>query len=379
MTRMFHRLIGTVIRLDPWLLGAVLLLSIAGLLNLAGTATALLFQKQIIFVLLGFLLLGLFAALDYRWFRTLPLLGWFLWLVGLILLIAAAVWGTEVRGAQNWFFLGPLSIGPIEIVKLGVLIVLARYLAYEHQELVFPSRVILSAVVVLIPMAVTFLQPDFGSAMLLGIVWFGMVVVLRMPLRIVGIVLLVSLLSSFLVWTTVFHDYQRERILSFFSPEADPFGAAYQSRQAMVAIGAGGLFGRGFFEETLASNLAFLPESATDFAFAAFVERAGLFGALMLFAAFVFVLLRILRVGSQATNNFSRVYALGLFLLLSAEAGLNIAMNAGFLPVSGTPLPFLSYGGSHTLLTFASLGLLESIRLHQPGGFAYDRDIVSVV
>lgn len=366
--------------LDPWLLGAVVLLSIGGLLNLLGTSAAQgLFVKQLIFTIVGFALIILVAVLDYRWFRSSPILGLLVWGIGLVLLAFVVVWGEAVRGAQNWLFVGPLSIGPVEIVKFGALVTLAAFFARSHQELVFPRRIFISSLIVVIPIALTFLQPDLGSAIILGALWFGVVVVLRMPLRFVAAVLLLTALVGALGWQTALHDYQKERILSFMQPEADPSGAAYQSRQATIAVGAGGFLGRGFFEADLASNLAFLPESATDFAFAALVERAGFVGGIATLTAFGVLLWRIRRVALSTTNNFSRVYAIGLFVLFFTEASLNIGMNLGMLPVTGNPLPFVSYGGSHTLIAFISLGLLESIRLHQPHAFVYDRDPISAM
>lgn len=366
--------------LDPWLLGAILLLSIGGLLNLLGTPAAqVLFIKQLIFTLIGFSLVVLVAAFDYRWFRASPMLGLAVWGIGLTLLLFVVVLGEAVRGAQNWLFVGPVSIGPIEIVKFGALVTLAAYFARSHQELVFLRRIFLSSLIVVIPIVLTFLQPDLGSAVILGALWFGVVIVLHMPFRFVAAVLVLIALFGAVGWQTVLHDYQKERILSFMQPDIDPGGAAYQGRQATIAVGAGGIFGRGFFKEDLASNLAFLPESETDFAFAALVERSGLVGGVTALAAFGILLWRIQRVALSVTNNFSRVYAVGLFILFFTEVSLNIGMNLGLLPVTGNPLPFVSYGGSHTLIAFISLGLLESIRLHQPHAFVYDKDAISAL
>jgi rod shape determining protein RodA len=173
------------------------------------------------------------------------------------------------------------------------------------------------------------------------------------------------------------HDYQKERIVAFMHPEADPFGAAYQTRQAEVAIGSAGLTGRGFASGELSAQLALLPESATDFAFASFVEQTGLFGALLVLTLFAFLLARIERVAQMTTNNFSGIFVLGVVVLLTVEVALNVGMNLGLLPVTGLPMPLLSYGGSHTLVTFALLGFVESIRVNQPQLLTLNRESVA--
>ncbi|OHA52299.1 MAG: hypothetical protein A2991_01060 [Candidatus Terrybacteria bacterium RIFCSPLOWO2_01_FULL_58_14] len=373
-TATMMRLVSFLTALDRWLLAAIVLLGILGLLNLAALPGPALFLKQSIFIAAGFILFAGFALFDYRILRSTPLVGMAVWGSGVGLLALVALIGEAVRGAQNWIYLGPISIGPIEIVKLGSLLMLAHYFAREHRGLVFPGRVALSALAVIVPITFAFLQPDLGAVALLAMLWFGSVLILRIPLRtVVAIVLLVIFAATF-AWGTLLHDYQRARVLAFLHPQDDPLGAAYQSRQAIVAVGAGGLTGRGIFAEDLISRLSFLPESSTDFAFSAIVERTGFFGALLMLSAFAVILWRIGRVAIRATNNFSCAYAIGLLVLLASEISLHVGMNLGMIPVSGLPLPFVSYGGSHLLTTFAALGILESIRLHQPGFVRSDRD-----
>lgn len=372
---------NTAIKLDRWMLAAVVLLSTAGLLNLASAPSFLsLFIKQAFFLVLGFSALLFLALFDYRWFRSSPFFGLSIWGSGIVLLAMAAFGGKSVNGASNWLFIGPFAIGPIEIVKLGALIVLARYFAREHKGLVFPTRIFLSSLAVLLPIALALLQPDLGSAVILASMWFFMVLLLRIPLRwIVAIIILVSIVSVF-AWNFALHDYQKNRLTSFIYPDKDLKGDAYQSHQAVVAVGAGGFFGRGLFAPDLSSRLNFLPESATDFAFASLTEQIGFVGSVLLLAAFFLLLWRVARVAVTATNNFSCAYAIGLFTLLFTEIGMNIGMNLGLLPVTGIPLPFVSYGGSHILTTFAAFGLLESIRIHQPEFvIAYDREAISAL
>jgi rod shape determining protein RodA len=358
------------------MLGAVAVLACAGLLNLAGGPSRILFVKQALFTAVGFLLILLFAAFDYRIFRSSLLAGGVVWGVGVFLLALTVIFRHEVRGAANWLFVGPFSIGPIEIVKIGILLVLASYLGREHQGLVFLKQLTISALVVAMPIALVFLQPDFGSAVILAALWFWMVVLLGLPLRNVIAILSLAIIAAAVMWGTVLHDYQKARIIAFVNPERDPMGVAYQSRQALIVAGSGGLWGRGFFAEDLASRLAFLPESATDFAFASLVEKGGFVTGSVILGAFGILLFRLERFARRASNNFSCAYALGLFVLFATETALNIGMNLRLLPVTGQPLPFVSYGGSHTLAAFTALGIFESVRLHQPrfavGGFDGD-------
>src|SRR3989344_982987 len=278
---MMGRMLITFRSIDRWLLAAVLFLAGMGLMSRAGMPQETrLFAKQIIFIGAGILLIIAVASFDYRFFRSTAVPGMAAWGLGSALLLGALVTGARVRGAANWLFLGPFSIGPIEVVKLGVLLTLAHFFAREHRRLVFPKRLIVSALFVAAPVLLTLLQPDLGSTVVLGALWFFLVVLLGVPLRTVVAILVILAAAGGVLWQGLFQDYQKDRILSFVNPAHDPLGAGYQSAQAMMTIGSGGIFGKGFFASDLASRLAFLPESATDFAFASLVEKSGLLGAL---------------------------------------------------------------------------------------------------
>lgn len=357
----------TLKRLDWPLIGAVVLLQGIGLLNLLGIPQHEgLLLKQAMFVLLGLFVLVAVSRIDYRVLRASAPMVWALWIVGVLVLAGVALFGTSVRGAANWLIVGSLSIDPIEIVKFGSLLVLAQYFSRAHTGLVFLSRVVLSGAIIGIPVAFALLQPDVGSAVVLVALWFWMIILLRVPFRTVLLLALMAIVVVSVGWNVGLHDYQKDRLTAFINPEADPLGAAYQTRQAVVAIGSGGVTGRGYFAEDLSARLNLLPESANDFAFASLVEQGGLLIALLILSLFAFIFIRIARVVHASTNNFSSIYAMGLLVLLATQVALHVGMNLGMLPVTGLPLPFVSYGGSHTLTAFAMLGLLQSIRLNQP-------------
>ena len=362
-----EQIVSSVRRIDWTLLLAALALSGIGLLNLAGVPQhASLLVKQGIFVVLGIAVFFAASMVDYRTLRSGSAFVWLLWAVGVALLGGVALFGTTVRGAANWLILGPVSVDPIEIVKGASLLALASFFARTHSSLVFLPRVLLSGFIIGIPVVFALLQPDLGSAAVLAALWFFMVVLLRTPWRTVLLLILFAALLMGIGWNTVVHDYQKERLLAFVHPDEDPLGAAYQTRQALIAIGSGGVLGRGFFAADLSATLDLLPESSSDFAFASLVEQGGLFTGLLILLLLAVLLVRIERVAHAATNNFSAIYAMGLLVLLVLGAALHIGMNVGLLPVTGLPLPLVSYGGSHTLAMFAMLGFLQSIRMNQP-------------
>ncbi len=362
-----HRVLDTLLGIDWLLFGAVIVLSGLGLLNLAGVPQySDLLAKQAMFLVAGVVVFFAASTIDYRSLRSSTALVWSLWGIGVALLGGVALFGTSIRGAANWILLGPISIDPIEVVKIGSLLVLASYFSKSHTGLVFLPRVLLSGAIIGIPVAFALLQPDLGSAVVLAGLWFWMVVLLRVPFRTIMLLVVLAVLVAGVGWNSVLHDYQKDRLVAFIDPNADPLGAAYQTQQALVAVGSGGVFGQGFFAENLSARLNLLPESASDFAFASLMEQGGLVIGLFILALLSLVLIRVARVAHMATNNFSAIYAMGLAVLLSIGITLHIGMNIGLLPVTGLPLPFISYGGSHTLVMFAMLGLLQSIRMNQP-------------
>lgn len=374
------RLLATIRNLDPWLLVAAVFLSGAGIMNLVGNPDFFpLLVKQIGFVVVGLLLVVGIAVTDYRIFRSSFLRAASVWVVGVTLLLFTVLFGETVRGATNWLFLGPISIQPVELVKFGVLLVFAAYFARQYGRLVFVKDLVVPGLVVGVPVLITFFQPDLGAAMILTVFWFITLLVLRMSPRVLVPLLIVGGIGSVFVWNTVLYDFHKERLLSFVSAYQGSEAISYQTRQAVVAVGDGGMFGKGFFAEDLSSRLAFLPESTADFAFASLIEQAGFAGGALVLAAALLLCARIYKSAVSATNNFSYVYALSLLVLLVVEIGFHVGMNLGVFPVAGLPFPLLSYGGSHTLMTFAMLGLLESVRLHQPTFSGKDFGVVSEV
>jgi len=226
----------------------------------------------------------------------------------------------------------------------------------------------ISFVYVAIPMALVMLQPDLGSAIVLGAIWLGMALVGGIKLRHLIFLFFTGLLVAAVAWNFFLLPYQKIRITAFINPQGDIRGAGYHAQQSVIAIGSGEIFGKGIGFGTQ-SRLEFLPEHETDFIFAAFAEEWGFIGVLFLLLFFGIIVWRVLRVGIYGESNFEKLYAAGLAILLLFQSAIHIGMNAGVLPITGLGMPFLSYGGSSLVSLFLALGILESFSLRKKGIF----------
>jgi rod shape determining protein RodA len=293
---------------------------------------------------------------DYRLLRTGNTVFYF-FLSILVLLVLVLFVGEITLGAQSRFDLGFFSLQPSDPAKLILIIVLAKYFAKRHEQIGDFKHIIISGIYSLLIIGLVLIQPDFGSAVILSCVWLGMVLVSGIKIKHLLTVGLVGTVVFGLMWQFLFFDYQKDRILTFLNPLADIQGAGYNAYQSTVAIGSGGLFGKGIGYGTQ-SKLLFLPEYETDFIFAAFAEEWGLFGVLMLFSLFALLVWRLLDHAAKGSTNFERLFASGVCILFVAHFFIHIGMNIGLLPVTGTTIPFLSYGGSHLITEFIAVGMV---------------------
>lgn len=290
---------------------------------------------------------------------------WAHWIfgIGLAMLVAVLVLGVVGKGAQRWLDLGIIRFQPSELMKIAVPMMVAWYLA----DKTLPPRLrdlAVALLVILVPALMIAKQPDLGTAVL--IVGTGFFVLLFAGLRWRWLVSagVLAIPVGWALWTFAMHDYQRRRVLTFINPESDPLGAGYHIIQSKIAIGSGGLYGKGWLNGTQ-SHLEFLPERHTDFIFSVFSEEFGFMGVLFLLAAYLFVLLRGLYIASQAQDSFTRLLAGGLTMSFFIYLVVNIGMVSGLLPVVGVPLPLLSYGGSSMVTMLAGFGILMSIHTHR--------------
>jgi rod shape determining protein RodA len=350
------RLLET-LHLDGPLLLSVAGVCVAGLIVLFSAAGEDLgvFLRQAARVGIGFGVIVVVAQIPPR---VLRIVAPFLYTIGVLLLIAVALTGDIAMGAQRWLDLGVVRFQPSEIMKIAVPLGCAWYLHDRPLPPSFLSLVVLAAAI-LVPTLLIAEQPDLGTALLVAT--GGALVVLLAGLQaryMIGLGALVA--GAVPVLWHFLHDYQRQRVLTFLNPQTDPLGAGYHTIQSQIAIGSGGLFGKGYMNGSQA-QLEFLPERSTDFIFAVVGEEWGLVGLLVLLILYLFVIARGLYIAAQAQDTFSRLIAGSLTLTFCVYVFVNTGMVAGLLPVVGVPLPLVSYGGTSMVTLMAGFGILMSI------------------
>jgi rod shape determining protein RodA len=290
---------------------------------------------------------------------------WTPWLYGLgvILLIAVLLMGQVGKGAQRWLDLGVLRFQPSEILKLGVPMMLAWFLA----DSALPPRawrMIVCGLLIVVPVALIAKQPDLGTALLVTCAGFFALFLAGLRWRIMVLAVLLIVPVGALMWHFGMHDYQRQRVLTFLDPETDPLGAGYHIIQSMIAVGSGGVYGKGWLNGTQ-SHLDFLPERHTDFIFAVLGEEFGLIGAVILLVLYAFLIVRGLYIATQAQDTYTRLLAGTLTLTFFVYVFVNAGMVTGLLPVVGVPLPLVSYGGTAVVTLLTGFGMLMSIHTHR--------------
>lgn len=357
----------TLRRFDWILFCAVTLLAAIGLLSLASSSgffsggTLERIVKQLAVALAGMVVLFVLAHTDYRLLRSYSPV---LYGVLVALLAASLLVGTRIRGAQAWVVFGSLNFEPAEIAKVLLPVMLA-YLVSRSYRTMSPTKLLLTiGGVVALPVAMMLAQPDLGSALLFIFLFLGTLLVIGLPRRHLALIALLAVFAGLLAWLLFLAPYQKERIVTFLDPSRDPLGSGYQLRQAVVAVGSGSLAGRGIGLGPQ-SQLQFLPESASDFAFAKIAEEMGILGASFVLLLFFLMLARFVVIARAARDDFGSLVAGFLALLFFVQIVINIGMNLAILPITGITLPFISRGGSSLLASLAATGILESIWVHR--------------
>jgi len=304
----------------------------------------------------------LFSVLDMRFIRRTPVII-SAYAVVLALLALLLVATHAIQGAKSWFDLGAFSFQPADPAKIIFIALLAKYFSRRHMEIGDFRHVLVSGIYAGIPILLVLVQPDLGTAAILGAVWFGMILVSGISKKHLALIIAAGVIAAGLLWVFALRDYQRERIVSFLNPAADIRGSGYNAYQATVAVGSGELMGKGIGYGTQ-SKLRFLPEYETDFIFAAFAEEWGFVGITIVLALYALLLLRLLSIAQRSATNFDAFFTLGVTLVLFAHIFIHVGINLGVLPVTGTTIPFMSYGGSHLLMEFGGLGIVASLARH---------------
>lgn len=360
-----------------WMLviGVVALAAIGGLLVWSATyqrpsltdgdERAYLFKHGLNFAI-GLVLAVAAALVDHRWVRILTPVVYLMALVGLGLVLVPGV-GAVINGSRSWIHLPGLSVQPSELAKLTVIVGMALLLAEKaevnRRENARSIDILQSLGVAAIPIALIVLQPDLGTVMVMGAIVFGIIAVSGVPkLWLLGLVAVTVTTAVLAIKLHVLKDYQLERFQAFADPSQDPRGIGYNVNQARIAIGNGGVFGQGLFHGSQTQN-SFVPEQHTDFVFTVAGEELGLLGAGGIIVLFALVLWRACRIAVNAQDAFGRLVATGIVCWFGFQAFENIGMTLGIMPVTGLPLPFVSYGGSSMFACLLAVGLLENINL----------------
>jgi rod shape determining protein RodA len=362
--RIFLRYIG---RFDWVLVSVSIGLTLFGAFSLYSSSQARgdfsNFEKQIVFLLFGILLMFFISTIDYRLIRNNSYFILLLYGIGIVALAGLLLFAPEIRGIKGWYRIGSISVDPIEFIKLILLTMMAKYFSSRHIEVYRIRHIFFTGIYFLIPIVLIALQPDLGPVLILLLLWSSLLLVAGIRFRHLFGLATVGTVVFAIGWSFLLLEHQKNRILSFVAPELDPLGIGWSQLQAKIAIGNGGIFGQGFASGTQ-TQYGFLSEPQTDFIFAAIAEEFGLFGISLLFLLLGIFIWRILKIGVSKNDNFSRLYAAGFAAILISQIFINVGMNLGLLPIIGLSLPLVSYGGSSLILSYIGLGVLLSIKSH---------------
>ena len=351
-------------RIDWLLVFFIVPLILAGLFTMKSfvpsEGTDNFFGKQIIIVALSFIVFFIFSFIDFRLLKRTNVIV-FLYIFFCTVLLVLFILGSVSNGAKSWFNFGSFSFQPVDMMKLVLVVILAKYFSRRHVEIKNIKHIFVSGIYALVPFILVLLQPDFGSAMIIFLIWFGMILVSGISKTHLFLVLVSGALGVMFLWVFIFAPYQKARIANFLNPLSDVHGSGYNSYQATIAVGSGQVLGKGLGFGTQ-SRLKFLPENQTDFIFAAFAEEWGFVGSILVLLLFGLIIWRILYIASMGATNFETFFGMGIAIYLMSHILINVGMNLGLMPVTGIPLPFMSYGGSHLITEFAGLGILMSMR-----------------
>ncbi len=347
-----------------WLIFAAVILLIAfSLVEIYSVAlgqekfSLLNFQKQLVFAGIGIVLLFVFAFFDSLYLKSLSK---YLYIFGVIVLVSVLIFGSTIRGTKGWFNIFGFGLQPVEFIKIVLILFLAKYFSGLATKVKTARHFIISAVSAFFLIFLVLMQPDFGSALILGTIWLIMIMAAGFPKKYFIIVAAVAVVALTVSWLFLFKPYQKERIQTFLDPTANSLESGYNISQAMIAVGSGGLMGKGVGFGSQ-SQLKFLPEAQNDFIFAVISEELGLLGVLLILGFYSLFFYRCFTSLRKVGNDFGIFFIIGSAGLIFIQMFINIGMNLGIMPVVGLALPFVSYGGSSLLSLLILVGIIENI------------------
>ena len=360
---MFLRFVKKQRYLDLPLIASMLLLLFAGISSIYSTSLSnenlSAFWKQLFFLFTGITLFFFFSFFDYH---TLAKANRFFYVLLVFTLIYLLIFGADIRGGRRWLNLGFTQIQVAEFAKVIVLLGLSRLLYTKRGQINSWFTLFWSFAYAALPAFLVLIEPDFGSAMIILGLWISLVIISPIKKRHLLIIFLVFVLSSGLAWKYFLKDFQKDRIMVFINPELDPKGRGYNVKQATIAVGSGQVWGRGLAKGLQTQN-KFLPESKTDFIFAATAEEYGFVGSMTILGLYFFLLYRLLEIFKNAKDDLGMYIVAGVFFYILLHTLINLGMNIGILPVTGIPLPFFSAGGSSLISVLIALGIAENVNL----------------
>jgi len=353
---------------DWMLLLLVLAISFIGLLNIYSAGYSIddfkqetLYVTQAKWIIIGLFFMGIMICIDYRFIAR---FAYIIYAISLILLVIVSLYGYATHGSQRWIAIAGFFLQPSELVKLSIILALAKYFdrhsldnTYSLRELSVPF------LMVLIPFLLIVKQPDLGTALIVLIIFFSMVLFVGIKWKTFLIAFFSIMIVTPIGWF-ILKDYQKERILTFLDPERDPLGSGYHIIQSIIAVGSGGMFGKGYLKGTQ-TQLKFLPVQQTDFVFSVFAEEWGFLGSLILMVLFLILILWCLKTALHARDLLGMLISFGVTAFIFWEVFINIGMILGLLPVVGIPLPFFSYGGSSMLVLMVAIGLVMNVSMRR--------------
>jgi rod shape determining protein RodA len=356
--------------LDITFVSAMVAIMFAGLFTMSSfQGNDSYFWKQGVWIIFSFSVFFGASLFEYRFLKQTRIV-MVIYALLLFILSLLFILGHVSKGAESWFRLGGFAFQPSDLMKLGLIIVLAKYFSRRHIEIANIRHIIVSFVYMAVPFILVVLQPDLGSALVLFAIWLGLVLVSGISIKHLILVGTIGSIVFFLSWQFAFKPYQKARIINFINPLQDIRGTGYNAYQSTVAVGSGGLFGKGIGYGTQ-SRLNFLPEYKTDFIFAAYAEEWGFVGTILLLLFFFIIFFKLAWYALVADSTFEALFTYGVLIWIIVHVTINIGMNLGVMPVTGIPLPLMSYGGSHLLAECLALGMCTGMRRYARSGHKY--------
>ena len=352
------------LKIDWIMFSSALIISFLGLLTMSSFVSDDPFlEKQIIWLIISVIVFFVLSFIDYRFLNKTNVVVT-MFFISLILLFVLFVVGHTAKGAESWFQFGGISFQPSDPIKLVLIILLAKYFSRRHVEIANIRHILVSGFYALSIFILVFFQPDFGSALIIFLIWFGMILVSGVSKKHLLLVFILGATAFSFLWFYGLKDYQKSRVINFLHPLADIRGSGYNAYQSTIAIGSGQVLGKGIGYGTQ-SKLKFLPEYRSDFIFSTFAEEWGLVGIGILFLFFGIFIWRIVSNAYYGATNFEMLFGLGLAILFMSHFLVNVGMSLGLMPVTGITFPFMSYGGTNLLSSFVGLGILMGMRRYR--------------